>query len=172
MCINPIPKHKLMKMKMKLTVMTLLLTMTIGLWAQNTTQRLVVWQKNGEKVYFDLAEEPKTTFEDGKLVIKTTKTTVYYHLENVLRYTYEGEIPNVDGMKLKPGEIRFFQGKDKMAFDGLPNGQNISVYSLDGKLLKTQTSHSGQQTVISLTSYPTGTYIVKVGDATYEFQKQ
>ena len=89
-----------------------------------------------------------------------------------LRYTYEGEIPNVDGMKLKPGEIRFFQGKDKMAFDGLPNGQNISVYSLDGKLLKTQTSHSGQQTVISLTSYPTGTYIVKVGDATYKFQKQ
>lgn len=159
-------------MKIKLTLMTLLLTMTVGLWAQNTTQRLVVWQKNGEKVYFNLAEEPKTTFEDGKLVIKTTKTTVYYHLENVLRYTYEGEIPNVDGMKLKPGEIRFFQGKDKMAFDGLPNGQDISVYSLDGKLLKTQTSHSGQQAVISLASYPTGTYIVKVGDATYKFQKQ
>ena len=63
MCINPLPKHKLMKMK--LTLMTLLLTMTVGLWAQNTTPRLVVWQKNGEKVYFELNEMPETTFENG-----------------------------------------------------------------------------------------------------------
>ena len=49
-------------MKRKLTLMTLLLMMVVGLWAQNTTQRLVVWQKSGEKVYFDLNEMPETTF--------------------------------------------------------------------------------------------------------------
>ena len=156
----------------KLFIMLLLILTGMGAKAQDTTQRLVVWQKNGEKVYYDLAEEPETTFENGMLVIKTTRTTVYYQLANVLRYTYEGNITDVDGIQLHPGEMRFMQGKDQMAFDGLPNGQDISVYSLDGKLLKTQTSHSGQQTVISLASYPTGTYIVKVGDATYKFQKQ
>lgn len=159
-------------MKRKLTLMTLLLMMVVGLWAQNTTQRLVVWQKSGEKVYFDLEEQPRTTFEGSQLVITTSKTTVFYQLENVLRYTYEGTMTAIDGPSLKPGEIRFLQGEDKMSFDGLPDGLDISVYSLDGKLLKTLKSHGGEQTVISLAGYPTGTYIVKVGDATYKFLKR
>ena len=80
----------------------------ISLSAQNdATQRMVVWQRSGEKVYFDLTEEPETTFENGKLVIKTTKTTVYYLLENVLRYTFEGVSTAIDELKLKPGEVRF-----------------------------------------------------------------
>ena len=94
----------------KILLTNLLLVQTIGAWAQEATQRLVVWQKSGEKVYFDLAEEPETTFEDGKLVITTTKTTVFYQLENVLRYTYEGPMTGIGGPKLKPGEIIFRQG--------------------------------------------------------------
>ena len=159
-------------MKRKLTLMTLLLMMVVGLWAQNTTQRLVVWQKSGEKVYFDLEEQPRTTFEGSQLVITTSKTTVFYQLENVLRFTYEGTMTAIDGPRLKPGEIRFLQGEDMMAFDGLADGLDISVYSLDGKLLKTLKSHGGEQTVISLAGYPTGTYIVKVGDATYKLLKR
>ena len=31
--------------------------------AENS-QQLVVWQKNGQKVFYDLPDEPRTTFED------------------------------------------------------------------------------------------------------------
>ena len=141
-------------------------------FAQDVTQRLVVWQKSGEKVYFDLNEEPETTFEDGKLVIKTTRTTVYYQLANVLRYTYEGTMDAIDGPKLKPGEVRFLQGTDQMAFDGLPDGTTLEVYSLDGKKLFTKQALGGQRTVLSLASHPAGTYIVKVDDTTYKFMKR
>ena len=161
-------------MKRKLLTIILLLVVAIAMQAQNTdnTQRLVVWQKSGEKVYFDLAEEPETTFEGTQLVIKTTKTTVYYQLENVLRYTYEGKMTAIEAPKLRPGEIIFRQGSDQMAFDGLANDTRIDVYTLDGKLLKTLKAHGGQQTVVSLAGRPAGTYIVKVGDATYKFLKQ
>jgi len=141
-------------------------------FAQDATQRLVVWQKSGEKVYFDLNEEPETTFEGTQLVIKTNTTTVYYQLENVLRYTYEGTMTAIDGPKLKPGEVRFMQGSDQMAFDGLPDGTTLEVYSLDGKKLFTKQALGGQRTVLSLASHPAGTYIVKVGDATYKFLKR
>ena len=159
---------------MRKTIITLMLALVaVGAWAQETgTQRLVVWQKSGEKVYFELAEEPETTFEDGKLVITTTKTTVFYQLQNVLRYTYEGPMTGIDSPKLKPGEVIFRQGEDRMAFEGLPDGLKLEVYSLDGKLLNTQTAQRGQQTVVSLAVYPTGTYIVKAGDATYKFLKR
>lgn len=152
--------------------MTMFLSIMTGTMAQDTSQRLVVWQKNGQKVYFDLAEEPETTFGDGLLVISTSKTTVYYHLENVLRYTYEGDIMDVVSTPLQPGEIRFKQGKDQMAFEGLPENTIIEVYTLDGKLLQTQKVRKAQQSIVSLTNRPAGTYIVKVGDVTYKFQKR
>lgn len=41
----------------------------------DTQQRLIVWMKNGDKVYFDLTEEPETTFGDGLLTIATSRTT-------------------------------------------------------------------------------------------------
>lgn len=159
------------KGKRLLAFLLLVVGMTAGAWAQST-QRLVVWQKNGEKVYFDLAEEPETTFEGTKLVIKTSSTTVYYQIENVLRYTFEGAMTAIGNPKLRPGEIIFRQGTDKMAFDGLPDGARIDVYTLDGKKVKTQNAHGGKQTLVSLAGYPVGTYIVKVGDATYKFLKR
>ena len=159
-------------MKTKLSIIALLLISVTATWAQDATQRLVVWQKSGEKVYFALSEEPETTFDDGKLVIKTTKTTVYYQLENVLRYTYEGTIDAIDGPKLRPSEVIFRQGTDQMAFDGLADGTRLTVYALDGKQLQTITAHGGQQTVVSLTGQPAGTYIVKIGDTTFKFVKR
>ncbi len=159
-------------MKRQLLTALLLIFVSMMTFAQDVTQRLVVWQKSGEKVCFDLNEEPETTFEDGKLVIKTTRTTVYYQLANVLRYTYEGTMDAIDGPKLKPGEVRFLQGTDQMAFDGLPDGTTLEVYSLDGKKLFTKQALGGQRTVLSLASHPAGTYIVKVGDTTYKFMKR
>jgi len=160
-----------MRHKLLVSLFALLACMDV-LAQNNATQRLVVWQKSGEKIYFDLTDEPKTTFENGQLVIKTSKTTVFYLLENVLRYTYEGEIPIVDGLKLNPGEVHFMQGKDNMSFDGLADGTIIEVFSLDGKKLQSQTARGGQRTVVSLSSQPVGTYVVKVGDATYKFLKR
>ena len=58
-------------MKTKLTLLTLLLTIAVGLWAENATPRLVVWHKNGEKTYFELNEMPETTFKGGLLVIRS-----------------------------------------------------------------------------------------------------
>lgn len=159
-------------MKRQLLTTFVLFFVSMMTFAQDATQRLVVWQKSGEKVYFDLNEEPETTFEGTQLVIKTNTTTVYYQLENVLRYTYEGTMTAIEGPKLKPGEVRFMQGSDQMAFDGLPDGTTLEVYSLDGKKLFTKQALGGQRTVLSLASHPAGTYIVKVGDATYKFLKR
>lgn len=159
-------------MKRHLLTTLVLFFVSMMTFAQADTQRLVLWQKSGDKVYFDLTEEPETTFENGQLVIKTSKTTAYYLLENVLRYTFEGAMTAIDGPKLKPGEVRFQQGSDQMAFDGLPDGTTLEVYSLDGKKLFTKQALGGQHTVLSLASHPAGTYIVKVGDATYKFMKR
>jgi hypothetical protein len=159
-------------MKQRLLILFMsLIAVASGTWA-DTQQRLIVWMKNGDKVYFNLVEEPETTFENGKLAIKTTKSTVYYQLENVLRYTYDGDITDVVGPKLRPNEIRFMQGKDQMAFDGLADGTQLEIYSLDGMKLGTMQAKGGVRTTVSFSDRPAGTYIVKVGDTTYKFLKR
>lgn len=149
----------------------LLLAATVSSLADS--QRLVVWQKSGQKVYFDLTEEPETTFEDGNLVIRTSRTTVSYPLTGVLRYTYEGgTITDVGDVKMRPGEVRFLQNAEQMAFDGLLEGVTLEVYTLDGVKIKTVKAQGGQRTVVSLADQAAGTYIVKAGEATYKFMKR
>ena len=161
------------KMKMRTITLMLLLLSVFTSWADDETQRLVVWQKSGQKVFFDLTEEPETTFEGGKLVIRTSRTTVSYPLTSVLRYTYDGgTITDVGEAKMRPGEMRFMQNDNTMAFDGLPEGMRLDVYTLDGLKVKTVQAQDGQRTVISLADQPAGTYIVKAGDTTFKFLKR
>ena len=159
-------------MKKILILIVFALALPSAMNAQGESQRLVVWQKSGEKVYFDLDEEPETTFEAGKLVITTSKTTAYYLLENVLRYTFEGQLGPTTIAKVRPGEIKFSQGEDMMKFEGLAEGTRLELYSVDGKLLGVQQARAGEPSIVSLKDMPLGTYIVKAGEATYKFQKR
>ena len=159
-------------MKKRKILLLLLFVIPVLGWAQNDTQRLVVWLKSGEKVYFDLTEEPRTTFEEGKLVITTSLTTVYYLLENVQRYTHEGAMTNIEVSTLRPGELVYMQNNDEMAFEGLPDGAVLDLYSTDGRKLNTTRANTGKRTVVSLAGFPTGTYILKCGDVTYKFVKR
>ena len=157
-------------MMKKTLILIILFVWSIGNIAQTVTQQLVVWQKSGEKVYFDLAEEPVTTFEGSQLVIKTTKTTVFYQLENVLRYTYEGIKSGVD---LMPGErsVSISREADVVTFYNLPQGTTVSLYSANGMLIEQQTT-DGQSHTLSVKNRPSGVYLVKAGNETIKLLKQ
>ena len=153
----------------KALILISLLAWSIGNIAQTTTQRLVVWQKSGEKVYFDISELPETTFEDGQLVITTSKATVYYQLENVLRYTYEGIKSGID---LMAGErsVSISRKADAVTFHNLPQGTVVSLYSANGVLIKQQTAE-GQSLTLSVKNHPSGVYLVKAGKETIKLMK-
>jgi hypothetical protein len=41
----------------------------VAAWSESSGARLIVWQKSGEKVYYDLVNAPVTTFHGNLLVI-------------------------------------------------------------------------------------------------------
>ena len=155
-----------------LTIVSLLLAFAVPQTTKaQEQQQLVVWLTNGQKIYHDLSDEPETMFSDGQLWLKTAKVTASYPLTDVLRYTFEGPMTAIETPSVRPGELRFMQGKDAMAFEGLPEGTILELYSLDGKKLSSVKARSGQQTLISLANRPSGSYIVKMGDASFKFVK-
>lgn len=159
-------------MKKKLTLMALLLVFATATWAQTATQRLVVWQKSGEKVYFDLNEEPETTFEDGLLIIKTANgSSVEFHLENIVRYTYEGAHTSID---LMPAErsVSISNEGDAVVLKNLRDGQTVSLYATNGTLLEQRKAIGGVTLTISVSNRPAGVYIVKAGSETIKLMKQ
>ena len=135
-------------------------------------QRLVLLKKDGTKSYYDLHEEPVTTFENGQLVLTTSKTTAYFKLSEIVRYTFEGAYDEIGKAKVRAGETVYRQGKDAMSFEGLPKGTVVELYTADGRQLSSQKTSGDATTEVSLTDQPAGTYYVKIGDAQYKFEKR
>ena len=158
-------------MKTRLTFTILLLMLAMATWAQNATPRLVVWHKSGEKTYFELNEMPETTFEDGLLVIRSSKASASFQLENILRYTYEGVSPSA--IDLLPSERAVIIAKDgdAVTFRNLPDGTSVSVYSANGMLVEQRTVTAGQPLTISIAQHPAGVYVVKAGKETIKLMK-
>ena len=135
------------------------------------SQQLVVWMKNGEKVYYNLKEYPKTTFSGSNVVITTNTMEVAYPLEQVLRYTYENLASDIEAL-LTDKEVYVSREGDVITFQNLHSAQPIQVFSIDGKLLETHSVNDKQSTSLSLNAYPTGVYIVKVNGTTYKMMKR
>ena len=91
---------------MKQLLRTTSIIMFLLIMSKGTTmaQRLVIWQKDGTKVSYDLDERPKTTFTTEDLVITTATATINYPLAKIQRYTYEGGALSVQD--IRAGGIR------------------------------------------------------------------
>ena len=72
---------------MKKLILFLLVT-AFSMAAHADEAELQVWKSDGQVVSISLDEQPVTTYADGNLVIKTSKTTITYPLEEVKKYTY------------------------------------------------------------------------------------
>ena len=135
------------------------------------TQRLVVWHKDGQKTYYDLAENPKTTFSGTDIVITTSSITINYPLDQILRYTYELQTSGIEIVNhTKP--VRVSQNSNEIVFENLKENTRIQVFSLDGKQLSAQMADGQRTLTVSLASYPAGVYIVKANGATYKMTKK
>ena len=158
-----------MKKVLLLLLMALVLPMVAS--ADDETQRLVVWHKNGEKTYFELNEMPETTFEGGLLVIRSSKTTVSYQMENILRYTYEGVSTSITDLQPSERAVIIAKDGDGVTFRNLPGGSAVSVYSTNGVLLEQRTAIEGQPLTVSVAQRPAGVYVVKAGKETIKLMK-
>ena len=158
-------------MRTKRTFLMLMLAIaTVGAWAQSAP-RLVVWQKSGEKVFFDLNEMPETTFEDGKLVITTTKSTAYYQLENIVRYTYEGVTATDIALQTNERAVQVSRDGNAVTFRNLNEGATIAVYTANGLLLEQRKAESGKPITLSVEDRPSGVYLIKTEAETIKLMK-
>ncbi len=154
----------------RIKTMVFLLALTATLASQADERVLKVWQANGQVLTISLADEPRTTYKDGNLVITSTKTSVTLPLEQVRRYTYETVSTGI----VEPKVVHATISKDgeTLTLTGLKPGTTLQLYNVAGQLLRTLTSGSQSKTVVTVSNLPSGVYVVKANDVTYKITKQ
>lgn len=133
---------------------------------------LVVWKKDGTRVYYELNEMPETTFQNGKLIIKTQSASVEYPMSDVLRYTYEGVGTNgvTKARSLHKALVR--RTTNSVTIINLKEGSKVELFNAEGSLLETVTSNDEEPVVISVAHQPNGVYLVKYESQTIKLIKQ
>ena len=157
-------------MKLKTFLKTIVLLFVL-FWSESVqAQRLVVLQKDGSKVSYDLDELPITTFTKEDLVITTKTTQISYPMATIYRYTYEDVPEGVNDVK--NGGISISHDGDNIVVNGLGNGRSVTVYSVDGIQLLEKRSDGSKRTILSHSKLPAGVYVIKADNITYKFTKR
>ncbi|MBR2153002.1 MAG: T9SS type A sorting domain-containing protein [Bacteroidaceae bacterium] len=138
--------------------------------ANAQSQKLIIWQKSGDKVYYNLEENPKVTFSETDMVIATKSFTISYPIEQLLRYTYDITPTSIENTT--SNEMRISQKGDAMTFENLKQGCTIQVYSLDGTLVESKLTANERTITVSLGGYPAGVYLIKANGITYKILKR
>ena len=133
---------------------------------------LVVWKADGTKAYYELNDMPETTFENGKLVIRTQSATVEYPMSEVLRYTYDGvDTRGVSKARGLHGAM-VKREQNSVTIVNLKEGSQVQLFNTEGALLDTKTSNGEEPVFISVANQPNGVYIVKYESQTLKLIKR
>ncbi len=75
-------------MKLKLTIMTLLLALGIGAWAQEAKDaKIIVWQKDGNTTEILFNQMPEFLYADGNVSLQNGDTELSWSLAKLDKFT-------------------------------------------------------------------------------------
>ena len=140
-----------------------------ALMAETDNQVLHIWQADGQVVTIDLKDEPRTTYNNGNLVITTKKTADTYPLEKVRKYTYATV---ADGITSPTMKASFSKDGETLTFTGLKLQTPVVLYTASGQQLRKKVAGQNGRVVISVSDLPVGVYVVKANDVTYKMSKR
>ena len=145
-------------MRMKRLLLLMLLAGSYITMQADQVQALIVQLKNGSQTAFFLKDKPQVKFDGTNLKVTSTVGDTSFALSDVLRFTYAKKDPTGIG--------------DVLVISQLKANGDVSVYALDGKLLRQlKASHAGTYR-LNLSELPAGLYLVKADNVTYKIVKR
>ena len=119
-------------------------------------QNVIIKQKNGSESIISLSSKPVITFDNNKMIVESSSSTIILNLDDVLEYVFDEE----SGIKDLTTKSEISGGKIKLA--GYPINTSVIVATLDGKILIEDKTDSNGDATIELNNLPKGLMIIKV----------
>lgn len=137
--------------------------------AKAEQKMLVVTAMDGTTTKYLLDGMPQVKIEKPYLVISSGMASVSLPLENLQHMHYAKATDEATAIE----DIKVHDEKgdsERIDFSNLPADANVSIYTLDGKLVQALRPN-GRALSLPLGSLQSGVYVVKVNDVTYKIQK-
>ena len=132
-------------------------------------QTLVLHHANGTTTDVELATLPKVTFENNKVVIRSTILNMEYPKQDVLRFTYKSNSTGISGVNNNDG---FTQKNGRLIFHGIKSSDKLSVYTLKGIRVPVQLVRDGDSVTLPLNALSKGIYLFNVNGRTSKFVRK
>ena len=160
-------------MKQRLLLLSLLMACVIGVRAADKQNTLFVLTKGNVLHQFVLADKPKVTFEGTSLKVtceKNASASYTFNLSDVIRFAYDAKsATGIDEIQDEPAGIS--QEGDVLVISQVKAGATVSVFALDGKLVRQLKPQRSGTYRLNLSELPSGLYIVKADNITYKITK-
>ena len=132
--------------------------------AQSGDKALVIHLDNEKSVTYLLKDTPLLLFEGDSIVVEANKIISKFNKSVLKNITYE----NIDKTSLKKidsSKISIIYEDDCIRVRS-PFGEHISLYTIDGQQVYNKKNQPNGENVILLNSFPTGVYVLKIGNET------
>ena len=154
-------------------VLALLMFLTIFCVRTRAAQveTLIVKLKNGSETAFFLKDKPQVKFEGTNLKVTSSAGDTTFALADVLRFTYDKRDTSGINETIKEPTGVIFKD-DVLVVSQLKVNAVVSVYGLDGILVRQWKAPHAGTFRLSLSELSSGLYLVKVDNITYKIMKR
>lgn len=132
---------------------------------------VILLLKSGKTVGFAFQDKPTICPRSTLIITSQTGEKVEYDYKDVQRF-YWGDVQASSGIKqVKNGSVVFHLNDNGIKAEGLLKGERVSVYTVDGKIIASASSDSGQVLIPLFSSAKV--FIVRTSTGiTYKFVKR
>ncbi len=142
-----------------------------GLRAQSSSQLCaVVETTTGERMEYLLTDLPRIVYADAKVTLTTNKTTVDFNPEEIKKVYLGESTSDIQDQKMPDGTFRL--QSDRIFLSGYTAGEEVSLYSTDGRQLLRKKVNADGRLTISLSQLPANLYIIKTNHQSIKITKK
>ena len=140
------------------SALMLFASLSVSAMADNVC-KLLVTLKNSDEKAFVLSEKPVVTFNATECVIDCNGFTSYFEMSEVKDIKFVDEFIAV-GEVLSNQVILDFTDPVTAVVSGVPEGVDVSLYSLDGILLRTSKANGEGVAVLDMSDVTSGSFCI------------
>ena len=139
---------------------------------QNTTDvtwYLIIWQKDGSAVVFNLTEKPKITYVGDKVIVKSS-TTLGFDFQSIKKMTYTQDITeSINDLTIEKDKPFTINGKTISFFPAEEN-LHVRVVLINGMVVNDFIVRKEEPYTFSLDSFMQNMFILTVNGVSYKIK--
>lgn len=156
-------------MKSKLITTITVLLFTVGGSGETLAQSLVLWHSDGTTTDVELFTQPNVRFVKDKVLVTSSVANLEYDEKDIIRFTYKGKNT---GIAFPSIDSDYSHEDGRIVFHNIKPTDKIALYKTNGIRIPVRLIVYDSSAILSLSSIPSGIYLLKINGRTSKFTKK